>query len=410
MTGRRRILVVEDSATQARRAQLVLEEAGYQVTVASDGERGWAAMAADTFDLILGDINMPGMDGYELCRRAKADGRWKAIPFVLLTAREELASIVRGFEVGADNYITKPWVPSVLLGRIAAVFRDSERATREGKTGLPDQMLGLILSRTVELEQAYQDLSRREAEVEMANVRLAETSRAKSQFLATMSHELRTPLNAIIGFSEMLRRESLGPLAPKQRRYVDNILSSGRHLLTLINDILDLSKVEAGKMQLKPDRVALAVLLRDSATLIRGMADQKQITVEVESPPEELTVWGDASRLNQVLFNLLSNAIKFTPTEGRVRVSAAMTREFARIAVQDNGIGIAPKDQERLFEEFHQVDGTESREFPGTGLGLALSRRLVELHGGQIEVASEVGKGSLFTFTVPLAPAGEAAA
>jgi len=407
MTGGR-ILIAEDSATQAARARLILEEAGYVVTVARDGQEAWERLNAEPYDLILSDINMPRMNGYDLCRRTKAESRFKAIPFVLLTAREELAALIRGFEAGADDFITKPWVSSMLLGRLASAFRHNQRAGQAG-TDFRDQMMALLLSRTVELEEAHRHLADERAALKAANGRLEEATRHKSQFLANMSHELRTPMNAVIGFSEMLQRESFGPLQPKQRRYVDNILTSGRHLLTLINDILDLSKVEAGKMEIKRERIALASLLSDTATLIRGMADRKGIAVDVEVPGQ-IILLGDAARLKQVLFNLLSNAVKFTPSGGQVRLTAAASGAFASISVIDNGIGIALKDQLHLFEEFHQVDGTDSREYQGTGLGLALARRLVELHGGTIELESDTGKGSRFTFTVPLANPAEAAA
>jgi signal transduction histidine kinase len=253
------------------------------------------------------------------------------------------------------------------------------------------------------LNDLNQTLTRKNTDLDLANKELAALSRVKSQFLANMSHELRTPLNAIIGFSEMLQREAFGPLQPKQRRYVDNILSSGRHLLILINDVLDLSKVEAGKMELRLATVSVRELLGDTVTVMKGMADRKEIALEVEEPPRELCVSADAIRLKQVIFNLLSNAIKFTPAGGSVRLRAAAGQGFAAISVEDTGVGIAPEDHQRIFDEFQQLASGDSREFQGTGLGLALTQRLVQLHGGQITLASEVGKGSTFTFTIPLA-------
>ncbi len=262
----------------------------------------------------------------------------------------------------------------------------------------------------VTLRDLNETLQLRNAELDAANKKLEEANRLKSRFLANMSHELRTPLNAIIGFSQMLGLESLGPLQPKQRRYVDHILTSARHLLTLITDLLDLSKIEAGKMELKLEPLGLSELLSEAAVVIRGMADQKQIVIELAIPHKDLTVVADASRLKQIVFNLLSNAIKFTPAGGRVRLTAKAADGFARIAVEDTGIGIAPDDQARLFQEFQQVGTAASQQFAGSGLGLALSRRLAELHGGTMAVESAVGQGSTFTFTLPLTKAGRLAA
>jgi signal transduction histidine kinase len=180
-------------------------------------------------------------------------------------------------------------------------------------------------------------------------------------------------------------------------------------LLSLINDLLDISKIEAGKVDLKLGPVSVSGLLQDAAGVIVGMADQKQIAVGVESPEPGLAVWGDTGRLKQVILNLLSNAIKFTPAGGTVHVGATKRGTMVQLQVIDTGIGVAPGDQERIFGEFQQVDGTETRQFPGTGLGLALTRKLVEMHGGTIHMQSEIGKGSTFTITLPLAADQQAA-
>jgi signal transduction histidine kinase len=229
---------------------------------------------------------------------------------------------------------------------------------------------------------------------------LEEASRHKSEFLASMSHELRTPLNAIIGFSEVLREAMFGPVNEKQAEYLDDIVSSGNHLLSLINDVLDLSKVEAGQVELEVGPFSLRQALERGVVMVREQATEEQVQVELSAGPEVDVVEGDERRIKQVIFNLLSNAVKFTPAGGEVDVSAIRVNGEVRVSVADTGPGIAPGDHERIFEEFQQTDaGLERLE--GTGLGLALSKRLVELHGGRIWLESELGKGSTFVFTLP---------
>jgi signal transduction histidine kinase len=229
---------------------------------------------------------------------------------------------------------------------------------------------------------------------------LETASRHKSEFLADMSHELRTPLNAIIGFSQVLREQMFGEVNEKQAEYLDDIISSGNHLLSLINDVLDLSKVEAGQVELEVAPFSLQEALERGVVMVRERATKDGVRIALTTDPHVGIVQGDERRVRQVIFNLLSNAVKFTPAGGAVDVNAARADGEVTVSVADTGPGIAPEDQERIFEEFQQTEtGIEQRE--GTGLGLALSKRLVELHGGRIWVDSELGKGSTFVFTLP---------
>ncbi len=238
-------------------------------------------------------------------------------------------------------------------------------------------------------------------EIEEKSLQLEVVSRHKSEFLANMSHELRTPLNAIIGFSEVLSEKLFGDLNDKQEEYLQDILTSGRHLLSLINDILDLSKVEAGQMDLELGRFSLAETLENGLSMIKERAGRHGIALSLEIDPGLDEIEADERKIKQVLFNLLSNAIKFTPDGGRIDVTAQSAGNIVEVAVRDAGIGIAAEDQERIFEEFRQV-GAGVAKTEGTGLGLALTRKLVELHGGRIWVESEIGLGSTFTFSLPL--------
>ncbi len=216
-----------------------------------------------------------------------------------------------------------------------------------------------------------------------------------------MSHELRTPLNAIIGFSQVLRERMFGEVNEKQAEYLDDIRSSGNHLLSLINDVLDLSKVEAGQVELEVAPFSLRDALESGVVMVRERATRDGVQVALSADPQVDVVEGDERRIRQVIFNLLSNAVKFTPTGGRVDVASARRDGEVRVSVVDTGPGIAPEDLERVFEEFQQTElGAAQRE--GTGLGLALSRKLIDLYGGRIWAQSEVGKGSTFVFTLPL--------
>jgi len=283
-----------------------------------------------------------------------------------------------------------------------------ELRRRDELGGLADELNGMAASlqasvqslerkvedRTRELQQALTELSRKGRQLEVA-------SKHKSEFLANMSHELRTPLNAIIGFSQVLRQSLFGPINEKQEEYLDDILSSGNHLLSLINDVLDLSKVEAGQVELEVASFSLREALERGVVMVREPATKDGVRLSLELAPGVDLVEGDERRLRQVIFNLLSNAVKFTPEGGEVVVATASRDHEVLISVTDTGPGIRVEDHERIFEEFHQTDvGVQQRE--GTGLGLALSKRLVELHGGRIWVESEPGKGSTFVFTLPV--------
>jgi signal transduction histidine kinase len=222
----------------------------------------------------------------------------------------------------------------------------------------------------------------------------------KSEFLASMSHELRTPLNAVIGFSDVLLERMFGELNERQEEYVRDIRDSGQHLLELINEILDLSKVEAGRMELEPALLSLPALLDQALALVRERAARQRLTVGLAVASDVGDVWADEIKLKQVVVNLVTNAVKFTPVGGSVFVDASVVGEEAIVTVRDTGIGIAPEDQERIFEAFQRGDRRASTE--GTGLGLTLSRRFVELHGGRMWVESAVGSGSTFGFAIPV--------
>jgi signal transduction histidine kinase len=251
-----------------------------------------------------------------------------------------------------------------------------------------------------ELGALATNVNRMNDELQRLYKELEAASQHKSDFLASMSHELRTPLNAIIGFSQVLREGMVGEVNEKQKEYLEDILSSGNHLLSLINDVLDLSKVEAGQVELDVAPFSLRDALESGVVMVRERATKDGVQVTIAESSGVNVVDGDERRVRQVIFNLLSNAVKFTPAGGSVDVRTAQVNGEVRVSVADTGPGIAREDLDRIFEEFQQTEaGLEQRE--GTGLGLALSKRLVELHGGRIWVESEIGEGSTFVFTLP---------
>jgi signal transduction histidine kinase/putative methionine-R-sulfoxide reductase with GAF domain len=287
-------------------------------------------------------------------------------------------------------------IPMIARGETVGVFTGDNKPS-----GRP------IRRETVELLQTFAS----HGAVAIANARLFQTieeksrelevaSQHKSEFLANMSHELRTPLNAIIGFSEVLLERMFGEVNDKQVEYLQDIVDSGRHLLSLINDILDLSKIEAGRMELEPADFDLPQAIDNALMLMRERAARRAIALHQAVDPHLGQITGDERKVKQVLLNLLSNALKFTPEGGRIDVRASLVQGTAEISVADTGVGIAPEDQEAVFEEFRQVGGSEKKA-EGTGLGLTLCRKFVELHGGRIWVKSQVGQGSTFTFTLP---------
>jgi signal transduction histidine kinase len=253
-----------------------------------------------------------------------------------------------------------------------------------------------------QLQRSASELREKTGLLESQNAEILRATQLKSEFLANMSHELRTPLNSITGFSEVLIDEIAGPVNDAQREYLGEILEGSHHLLHLINDVLDLSKVEAGKMTFRPEVVDLEHSIQETVQMLALMAKQKEIQIRPEVEPDGRHAFLDPARFKQVLFNYLSNALKFTPAKGKiaVRVIAEADRWF-RLEVEDTGIGIAPKDQQLLFQEFHQLDTSLSKQFQGAGLGLALTKRIVEAQGGRVGVESQPGVGSVFFALLP---------
>ncbi|MBI2380532.1 MAG: response regulator [Gammaproteobacteria bacterium] len=401
------VLIVDDSPSKLASLEAVLAGTGLDVVTANSGREALRQLLTRDFAVVLLDVNMPGLDGFETATLIHNRPRSSHTPIIFVTAEADSeAERYKGYTLGAVDYVYSPIVPEVLRAKVQ-VFVNLFYLYRQ------------LQRQADELQQHAEEIARKNLQIEAA-------SRMKSEFLASMSHELRTPLNAIIGFSEILKDGVVGKLSKKQNNYITEIFLSGEHLLALINDILDLSKVETGKMTLDLEVVEVASLLQASLNVVREKAYKHGIKLKLDLPDDAGRLMGDARKLKQIVYNLLSNAVKFTPDGGEVRLSSravgrdalmlAATRtggirqlplpesefeEFLEIKVCDTGIGIAAADLPRLFQAFLQLDSTLVRKTEGTGLGLALVNRLAELHGGTVAVASTPSQGSCFVVWLP---------
>ena len=432
------ILIVEDSPTQAERLRRLIQSKDYRVRVAANGRLALALMAKHPPHLVLSDIIMPEMNGYELCRAIKSDDKLSMIPVILVTALNDVKDIIRGIECGADNFIRKPYSEEYLLSRISHMLVNTKLRESPDADGIAvylgeqkhfihagrQQILDLLISTYEQAVQVNSELQARErqvvelnmrlahhaaqletinGEIALKNLELAEASRMKSAFIANMSHELRTPLNAIIGFTGALLMKLPGPLTVDQDKQLNTIRTSARHLLSLINDILDVAKIEAGKVTLVLERVQCQDLIGQTADSLRPLVAQKGLQLSVELPEEAVVIDSDRRALTQIIINLLNNAIKFTDS-GTVTVLLAQKMEQGQLltefSVADTGNGIKPEDQPKLFQAFSQLDSTSTRHVEGAGLGLYLCQNLANLLGGKLSFTSEFGKGSVFTLTL----------
>jgi signal transduction histidine kinase len=378
------ILVVDDVPEKRLAVEVMLEYLGQKIVSATSGAEALRKLLNEDFAVILLDVNMPEMDGFETAALIRQRKRSEHTPIIFLTAFPDDTYAVRGYSLGAVDFILTPVVPEILRAKVS-VFVDLFRMTQQVRRQA-DERVAL----------AHEHAARLAAE---------QANRTKNEFLANVSHELRTPMNAIIGMTDLALKEQLSPLV---REYLSTVRSSSHVLLELLNEILDLSKMEAGKFTLQIVAFNLRDLVDDLARAYRFRAADKGLELVctfADDVPTEVSA--DPLRIRQILNNLLANGLKFTD-RGRIAIElcivSANEREcYVRFAVSDTGIGISPADQNRIFTPFAQVDSSSTRRHGGVGLGLAIASDLIRTMRGSLGLESEVGRGSTFSFTIPLA-------
>jgi signal transduction histidine kinase len=375
------VLLVDDRPENLLALRAVFDDEGYALWEARSGEEALKHLLKAEFAVIVLDVQMPGMNGYDTARFIKAREKTRHVPIIFVTAIDKHDSyIFQGYEAGCVDYMFKPFDPRILRSKVAAF---------------------------VELYRHKRELKAQAEALRLANERLLELDQAKDAFLSVISHELRTPLNFIMGFASILDDELEGTLSPAQRQAVSRILVGADRMEDLVTDLVDYAKIKAGKLHLTPVSAPYAALVEEVLDPIRALAAQKGVAFGADIQAEG-SLLVDRKRIAQVLRHLVVNAVKFTPEGGRVAVRVFCRDDRLITQVSDTGIGIPAEALGQIFDGFTQVDMTSTRERGGTGLGLAISKALVEAHGGTLDVDSTPGEGSVFSFSLPMAPGAAA--
>ena len=427
-----RVLIVEDSPTQAQKLSLLLEDSGFETVVSSDAESGFERAAAEAFDLVLTDVNLPGASGFDLCAQIKGDRRLGSIPVLVVTADSDPANVLRGLVAGADGFMTKDHSPGEIVRRVERTIHGGARTVREGDAvythvlfrshdyrlrANEGQLLNVLLAAfedVVELNErlrageiALRELNR---DLRKTSAALEEANKTKDRFLGIAAHDLRNPLAVIQGVSSLLLESDLGPVNEEQTEALQRIGRQTESMLALLQDLLDVSALRSGKLEVKPSLQDPRDVLREAFDSFILPARQKGVKMVWEVPERLPPVEIDFNRILEVLSNLLSNGVKYCKTGESVHLAAETNDGTLALIVRDTGPGIQREELPRLFEPFAKLSSVPTAGEKSTGLGLSIVKEIVQLHGGQIRAESAPGRGSTFRIELPLlaAPAGSA--
>lgn len=417
------VLIVEDSPTQAILLKEALERHHLKAHIAKDGYEALQELQKSLPDIVISDIEMPRLNGYDVCKHIKSDETLKTIPVILLTNLTNSMDVIKGIECGADSFLTKPFEINFLLSTIHDVLENRKlhkTSDQEKKTSFyfsgqrhflqvnQVQIMDLLLStysnavqKNNELEKAYRNLNLIHEELEKKNDELNDLNIQKNQFIGMAAHDLRNPLTVIKGYSDLLLTRLNDKVDADSLRILERIQSSSSFMLRLINDMLDISVIESGTVSLHKSDVKMADLIHESIILHQSGAEKKNVKLIFNCKNSGLIVHCDANKMSQILNNLISNAIKFSNENGIVEVSLESNDNDILLSVKDSGVGISPEMKEQLFQPFAKSHAQGTHGEKGTGLGLAIVQKIIEEHKGKIWFKSDSGKGTTFFVSIP---------
>ena len=410
------ILIVEDSPSQALQLRHTLEFHNYHVTTVHSGEEALQRLQQSKPSIIISDIIMPGIDGYELCKNIKKSKQYREIPVILLTQLSDPSDIVKGLECGADHFITKPYDKDFILSQVQYIVTNRElRKHALANLGLEIFFAGqkyMINSDRIQiidlLFSTYEIVLQKKRELETMNQKLKETNiklkhidQVKNDFLSTVSHELRTPIAIMKEGISLCMDERVGRLNPVQKKLLTDTEDNLMRLTHLVNDLLDVSKIEEGKIKLRRKSMEICQTIQKLYEEYKPQADKKDIHLVKRLPKKPVMIYADEEKIIQIFNNLLSNAFHFTVNDDTITIGVKDKSKHIECYVSDTGVGIDEKDIPKLFQKFEQIDRVDGPGYKGTGLGLTICKGLTEKHNGKIWVESELGKGTTFRFTIP---------